>query len=617
MLRKPLLTLGLMALSFPAALCAQEHSLHLSPGEVRISSHPYQPQFATLHSEARLVEVEVVVRDSRGKSVKGLTRDDFELRDSGKRRDLTAFSVDSVTNASSASPVQPGIESSVRALPEPASPERPETASAGRSIALLFDDVNTPSGDLARAKIAASRFIKEELSATDRVGVFDTSAGEVSPFTSDTTLLRGVIAGLESHPRASAGGMGSCPRITPYQAYRISNGDSGALQAAVLEDCKCPGHDGTQCLDIDNTPSFELSASMSGGGNASGSNGNGYLPQMDAIISEVKTQASSTWLQTKLVSDSTFAAIRACLQSVANTPGKRVLLIATSGFISGDLGPEEDAIIHQALRASVVINALDAKGLYAESPTRPLKEGSESTELHPLSMLDEARSLGERLESQDAAMARLAESTGGLFFRNNNDLNLGFYRLGVIPEVTYRLAFPPAEDGKYHQLKVEVKNTGSDFIQARPGYFAPSHAAAEQPDQRDALEHAVMGSEESHYVASGMTLQVAKAGESGRRLSLNIRIDAKRLPFQRQKDLRVERLTFVAALYDVQGAFIIGKEGEMNLALRPASYEQLADSGITGSLSLEAPPGAYSLRAVIQEGVQGKITAETRKIRID
>ena len=411
--------------------------------------------------------------------------------------------------------------------------------------------------------------------------------------------------------------MGSCPRITPYQAYRISNGDSGALQAAVLEDCKCPGHDGTQCLDIDNTPSFELSASMSGGGNASGSNGNGYSPQMDAIISEVKTQASSTWLQTKLVSDSTFAAIRACLQSVANTPGKRVLLIATSGFISGDLGPEEDAIIHQALRASVVINALDAKGLYAESPTRPLKEGSESTELHPLSMLDEARSLGERLESQDAAMARLAESTGGLFFRNNNDLNLGFYRLGVIPEVTYRLAFPPAEDGKYHQLKVEVKNTGSDFIQARPGYFAPSHAAAEQPDQRDALEHAVMGSEESHYVASGMTLQVAKAGESGRRLSLNIRIDAKRLPFQRQKDLRVERLTFVAALYDVQGAFIIGKEGEMNLALRPASYEQLADSGITGSLSLEAPPGAYSLRAVIQEGVQGKITAETRKIRID
>jgi hypothetical protein len=302
---------------------------------------------------------------------------------------------------------------------------------------------------------------------------------------------------------------------------------------------------------------------------------------------------------------------------VANAPGKRVILIATSGFISGELGPEEDAIIREALRASVVINALDAKGLYAESPTRPLNEGSESTALHPLSMLYETRSLGERLESQDAAMARIVESTGGLFFRNNNDLNLGFYRLGVIPEVTYRLGFPPAEDGKYHQLKVEVKNKGSDFVQARPGYFAPSRAAAEQPDQRDVLEYAVMGSEESRYLPSEMTLRVEKARESGRRLSLNIRIDAKRLPFQRQKDLRVERLTFVAALYDVQGAFVIGKEAEMDLALQPASYEQLADSGITASLSLEASPGAYSLRAVIQEGVQGKITAETRKIRID
>jgi hypothetical protein len=93
MLRKPLLTLGLMALSFPAALRALEHSLRVSPGEVAHQQSSAGASVCHASFRGRLVEVEVVVRDSRGKSVKGLTRDDFELRDSGKRRDLTAFSV--------------------------------------------------------------------------------------------------------------------------------------------------------------------------------------------------------------------------------------------------------------------------------------------------------------------------------------------------------------------------------------------------------------------------------------------------------------------------------------------------------------------------------------------
>ncbi|MFZ0278544.1 MAG: hypothetical protein WA254_14115, partial [Candidatus Sulfotelmatobacter sp.] len=89
------------------------------------------------------------------------------------------------------------------------------------------------------------------------------------------------------------------------------------------------------------------------------------------------------------------------------------------------------------------------------------------------------------------------------------------------------------------------------------------------------------------------------------------------LPFQHQKDVHVERLIFVAALYDLQGTFITGKEAEMDLALKPRSYERLTSSGINAALSLEAPPGSYSLRSVIQESVEGKITAETHKVQID
>jgi len=617
---KTLMALGLIAAGLAAALLAQEHALQLSPGEVRIGSHQYQPKLVTLHSETRLVEVEVVVRDSRGKPIGGLSRDDFEILDSGKKREITAFSVESTVGADAIPLGQTKMDASSPVPPKPSSSVPPERVSVGRSIALFFDDVNTPSSDLAAAKIAATRFIKEALSPGDRVAIFDTSSGKVVQFTSDTNSLIGAIRELQSRPRVSAGGIGSCPRITPYQAYRISNGDPGALQSAVLEGCKCPGHDATDCLGVEGMSEAQFPSSMSGGGQVSGGQmqSSGYAPGIGQIVADVKMQASATWYQAKLVSDSTFAAIRACLQLVATMPGKRVLLVASSGFVSGEWDLLQDTIVHEALEAGVVINALDAKGLYAEAPTRPLNEASEATDLHPMSMIYEARSLGERLDSQDAAMARFAESTGGLFFRNNNDLNLGFYRLGVVPEVSYLLGFPPANDGNYHKLRVKLQNKESDFVQARPGYFAPNNAiAAAHPGQVDALEQAVTSDEDSNAVPAAIGMQVAKTPANGGRLSLNIHVDPKGLPFQVQKGLHVERLIFVAALYNLQGGFITGKEAEMDLALKPGSYERFANTGITGTLSLEAPPGSYRLRAVIQECVQGKITAETRKIQID
>ncbi|MGC1482612.1 MAG: hypothetical protein WA789_02360 [Candidatus Acidiferrum sp.] len=48
----------------------------LSPGEVRLSSRPYEPR-PILRSVSQLVQLEVVVRDTHGRAVPGLTKDDF------------------------------------------------------------------------------------------------------------------------------------------------------------------------------------------------------------------------------------------------------------------------------------------------------------------------------------------------------------------------------------------------------------------------------------------------------------------------------------------------------------------------------------------------------------
>src|ERR1019366_5230757 len=201
---------------------------------------------------------------------------------------------------------------------------------------------------------------------------------------------------------------------------------------------------------------------------------------LSSLISSVKSQAQETWDQARLASQATLDAVKASLEQLANLSGRRILLFASSGFLSVTLDEQQDSIVNEALHAGVVINSLDAKGLYAETPGIPINESVEVVELPVSSILFQVRSLGDRLDSLDSAMARFAESTGGLLFRNNNDLDLGFRQLGVLPSYIYLLEFTPAEDGKYHKIKVELKKAGGDFVQVRPGYFAPIAGSSTQ-----------------------------------------------------------------------------------------------------------------------------------------
>ena len=600
---------------FPAvALCASLFALvsvaqTLSPGEVRISSGPYRPQPEILRTESRLVHVEVVVRDSHGRAVGDLTKGDFTIFDSGQRRDIAEFSVET-SNAASTSPSK-----IANAPPAPSNqPSAPtQVPRPSRWIGLFFDDINTPTGDLGRAKIAARRFISGAAESGDRIGVFTTSGGQILPFTSNAAAILNSLTALQSHPRMETAGLKACPRITPYEAYQIVKNDAITMQAKVVEACSCGEEE--EC-DPNGASRMDPSELL-----------NPMTPMYKTIVADVQSQAQATWAQARIVTQTTIDAVRAAVTRLAQMPGKRVLLFASSGFLSGDLDAERDEITNEALRGNVVINSLDSKGLYAETPGRPPSELSAT--LPDLSMLFEARSLGDRLESEDAAMATFAESTGGLLFRNNNDLDFGFRELGLVPANAYELGFQPDEDGKYHKIKVELSNVSDarhDFIQARPGYFAPTKessseatreagkAAAPTPEEK--IDAEVRGSEEPSDFPLSVSAEPRTASNGSPEVSVQTHVDIQKLPFDVQQDRHVDMLTFVAVLFDAQGKIVTGKEAQMQLALKPESFERFLKSGISGGMSLEAPPGAYRLRVVVEEALHGEMSASSRSVQI-
>lgn len=251
---------------------------------------------------------------------------------------------------------------------------------------------------------------------------------------------------LSIHARTMHGAS-SCPRITPNQAYLIVIRDSVALDAAVKEAYVC--EHGTP------PPNFIP------------------LAQRAVLEGNVTGQSESIWQQTKEVSQDTLAVIDASIGRLAHMPGTRVLVLASGGFLSAQLEREQDKIIDHALRSNVVINSLDAKGLTTDAPKRAANEARGGN--IPISTFKfEKTTAGMQRFETVAALANLAASTGGQFFQNNNDLELGFDQLGAAPETSYRLGFAAADvkaDAKYHKLKVRLDSSTSDRISARHRIF--------------------------------------------------------------------------------------------------------------------------------------------------
>ncbi len=550
------------------------------PEEVRVASRPYIPQSAyTLRVDAEVVEIVAVVRDGHEKAVAGLTKDNFHILDDGKERLIDHFVVEN------------GLQD---ALNDHKSASAPEALKSGlpatpvvqpRYLALFFDDVNATdgalTGGLKRTQTAAEKFVKSALKAGVHIGVFTASGAQTLEFTTDEGKLMETISALRAHVKMSENGIASCPRITPYLAYRIAfEHDSGSMQAVMFDDFEkdCP------------------------------------TPQ-SAIVS----QAEETWRRVQELSADTLNTVGRVVVHLGTMPGKRELLLASSGFLAMSQQDLKDKIIDRAIRAGVVINALDAKGLYSEAPAglRPEDEGFTQTVsgIAPVinqSIRFEATEAPLRLQVLNEPMGTLAEGTGGTFYHGNNDLNAGFRKLGGEPEVTYRISFRPdgaAPDGSFHKLKVSLINTKNYSVQARPGYFAPNEKVSESLQSK--IDREILAEDTVAGFPVGIAIQRDKAG-----LLVQSSFDISKLRFVKKDDRLVQRIIFTTALVNAEGKIVAAQEGQIDLSLTEAAYKSLASSGVNAKIVLEVPPGVYKLRQVSADELDGKIACSTHVIEV-
>jgi hypothetical protein len=325
-------------------------------------------------------------------------------------------------------------------------------------------------------------------------------------------------------------------------------------------------------------------------------------PPCPAALAVVTGLADSYWMQVRRQSVDTILTLRGIVDFLAQVNGTRVILLASSGFLAGTLEADQDQVINRALRAGVVINSLDAKGLYVEdTPGDGL--------------------YGQLLNTrpQDAAsrpLAYLSDGTGGLFFHSNNDLDLGFRKLGMQPETSYLLGYvPDPPDGKYHQLKVSLAEKRHDSVQARKGYMAVA-APEEKPAPERRIDREVLGADQLNEVPVTVTARPDKL-ENGRPVArLAFQWEAAKMRFQLQDGARSQKLHIVAALLDDRGNFVTGKEGVVEFALSESTFARAESGGLNMAMSLEAPAGTYRLRTVVVEDGEARVSATTQAVEL-
>jgi VWFA-related protein len=575
----------------PAPALAQDSSQQTPPANpappaetkqnsAELASHD-EP--ATFKVNVKLVVVRAVVRDSQGHAIGNLRQDDFQVSDKGKPQVITQFEVEQ-PGTLAAKARQQSIENSGEiASTDTSSDAGKPPAVPERFVAYLFDDVHLEFGDLARVREAAERHFAA-LRPTDRAAIFSTSGQTTLDFTDDRAQLRATLLRLQ--PRPIARGFGhDCPDISYYQADLIVNkNDPQATQVAIQDAIACSPPPPNNAAAV----AVQMAAALVQGTSAS-------------VLSAGDHESR---ISLGLLSD--------VIRNVSRMPGQRGVVLVSPGFITPQLEYDYTQIIDHAVRSQVVINTLDARGLYVPPPfgdptqTRAPSGGK---------MLIETAAAS----AQDDLLAILADGTGGVFFHNNNDLDEGFRRVAATPEYSYVLAFVPQNlklDGSFHTLKVTLKNLQKLTLQARRGYYAPKNFASPDEQAKQEIEDAMYSQEELHNLPVNLHTQFFKASDQDATLVVLAHVDVKRLHFRKLEGRNNNVLTCVSAVFNRNGNFVQGIEKTVTMNLKDETLEHKLASGLTLKTSFDVKPGSYLVRLVVRDAEGQMMSAENGTVEI-
>jgi VWFA-related protein len=531
-------------------------------------------------SETVLVQVPVIVTDKKGAHLHSLTKDDFQIWESGKLQKIVAFEEVVASNARLRSPV-PGSGEFQNVVLDA---EHPHAVTV-----VALDAVNAPLLDQTYGRKQLIRYLADNL-----------DSGQVLALVVIGSHGLRVLHGLTGDPdqliKALKKVSGEFPAL---------QGTDTAAQAAAL---------------TGNIPKFDPVEFVNGTGDIE-TTLRAFALQGDAPAAGFKQERAL---------ETTLQGFLGIAWSLSGIPGRKSVIWATAGFPldlsshstvpGGYLSVLYERAMQSLNDSNISIYPIDVRGLVNYLPA--VNATSAGTGYNPRRGQEAMQAVADRSwlhSSTTDSLKEIAAMTGGRAFFNTNDLAGSFKRAADDSSSYYLLGYYlDTHNSKpgWRSLKVKVQKPDVE-VGARAGFLVTNATVDPELSHKGDVEYAVVAPFDSTGIPLTMRWgDVSAAGEK-KKVAFALHIPGNAVTFASAPgDKSSVNLDFMAVA--TRKGVTAGNTGQtLQGALAGEIVQRLKVQGVGYKNTLELPPGQYQVRFVVRDNLNGKIGSVSAPLTVN
>src|SRR5215217_8126277 len=524
----------------PAPICGLALVLLLTP---ITRAQKSQDADDVVKVKSNLVNIDVIVKDKKGKYISDLKLADFTITEDGVAQNIEFFDAPlSKTETRNAG-------ETVTEAPQPAPP-----ATATRNfVALVLDSQTTDFTNLKPVREGAIKYVREQVTDADAVAILSVTNGlqMLQPFTQDKTKLIASIEQLGSPDAKSFEQKDVGENIANIREFLTNNDSSGPITSP-------------------------------GGGSAAAR----VLIARAVLAQFIRLRTALSLQQARPV----LAALAAVAEGLRSIPGKKTVVLFSQGFVTpAVLDWQVQSTIDIANRANTAIYIIDSAGLRAGAPasgslvpSSPLGGVSAITNQEQRirgvggeTVFDNVRQEGQSREYD--ILYRISGDTGGKFLKGNNDIGQGLERINEEIQSRYTLAYRSTNkdfDGTFRKVKIEVRRPDAQ-ITSRSGYYAipPEEVVLLSPADKKLLA-GFEGAQANPGLPLSLSLTPFRTRENLYTVPLAIEIPPSAVKFERKGDKQSMQLEVLGVL-KASDRMLSRLGGNFDVNLSANDYKQI------------------------------------------
>jgi VWFA-related protein len=530
--------------------------------------------------KSNLVNIDLIVKDKKGKYVSDLKAEDFTVVENGIGQKIEFFDAPlSRTDTKTAGVTGADVTTT------------PPTAAPRHYVALLLDSQTTDITNLKPVREGMARYIRDQITDSDVVALLSVTNGlqMLQPFTQDKNKL---IAALEN---------GNLNNTSKNFEQKDLAGNISSIQETLAAASSAPTTGITSPAGGSEAARIMIARSM--------------LAQFIKLRTALSLQQSRPVL----------AALAAICEGLRPIPGKKTLVMFSQGFVTpAVLDWQVQSTIDIANRANVAIYIIDSAGLRAGAPA----SGSlvPSTPLSGVSgivnqeqriravggetVFDNVRQEGQSREYD--ILYRVSGDTGGRFLKGNNDIGQGLERINEEIHARYTIAYRSTNqnfDGTFRKVKIEVRRPDTQVV-SRSGYYAipPEEIMLLSPDDKKLLS-GFAAAQANPELPIDVGLSQFRGREGLYTVPLALELPPSAVKFERKGDKRSMQLEVLGVL-KAADKVLSRLGGNFDVNLSDSDYQLIVNNNIFYRQDMVLAPGEYTLDVIVRDKQSGKVAAK-------